>query len=499
RFFTREEARERDTAAVVILSHAFWVEKYGGDAAALGRTLRVNGHPLTIVGVAPAAFAGTMIGAHPEVFVPAGLQSRLHPGPDLFRRGAGGITTWLQMFGRLDAGVTEAEAQARLEAVAARLRSEHRYPAGVAPAGVRVRAFGALPPQMRSAATGFLSLLLGAAALVLVIACVNVAGMLLARGAAHRREVAIRMALGAGRARLVRQFLCESLLVAATGAAAGVVLAAWLGGVFARVRPPFAERFRLDVPLDGGVMAFAVAAAVVSGLLFGLLPALQLTRAAPMGALRESSPTARGDRGRLRAALVTGQIALTLVLLLAAGLFVRTLQRALATPQPLRADGVLALSLNLRLNGYDAVRGRAFYEQLLARIRALPATEAAALASIVPLEPSWDQTQLAVPGADRAPLTVGRSVVSPGYFEMVKMPLRAGRTFTEADAAGPTRAVILNETAARRLWPSASALGQHVRRGTSELEVVGVVPDGKYRATDEEPTPYAYFPLAPGE
>jgi predicted permease len=500
RFFTADEAGERESAFVVVLGHALWTQSYARDPDVVGRVVRVNGHPLTVVGVVPAGFTGAMIGAVPDVFVPIGLHARLQPGRDPMRRGMAGMRTWLQMFGRLSPGVTASEAEGRLAAVAQRLRAAHQYPEGWAPAGVKVRAFGALPPRMRSAVAGFLSLLFAAAALVLVIASVNVAGMLLARGAAHRREIAIRVALGAGRARLVRQFLAESLLVAAVGAAAGVLLAAWLTGVFVRVRPPFAERFQIDVPLDASVLGFAVLAAVVSGLLFGLLPALHLTRATPMLALREASPTAAADRGRLRSALVTGQIALSLVLLVAAGLFVRTLQRALAAPQPMRSEGVLALSLNLGLNGYDATRGHAFYEELLARLRALPGVESAAVASIIPLEPSWDQVQIVVPGVEAAsPVTVGRSAVSAGYFEMLKMPLLAGRFFSAPDARGPARAMVVNETFARRFWPDGSAVGQRVRRDGAELEIVGVVPDGKYRATDEEPTLYAYLPLGPGE
>jgi predicted permease len=360
-----------------------------------------------------------------------------------------------------------------------------------------------MPPQMRSGVAGFLSLLFAAAALLLVIASVNVAGMLLARGAAHRREIAVRVALGAGRGHLVRQVLAESLLVAAAGAAAGVLLASWLTDVFARTRPPFAQQFRLDVTLDLGMLGFAVLAALVSGLLLGLIPALQLSRATPMLALREAAPTAAGDRGRLRSVLVTSQVALSLVLLLAAGLFVRTLQRALATPQPMRSEHVLALSLNLSLNGYDSARGRAFYDDLLTRLRALPDVEAAGLASIIPLEPSWDQTQVVVPGVEAAPgdpaFTVGRAVVTPGYFETVKMPLLAGRFFTDSDTRGATRTLVVNETFARRFWPGGAAVGERVRRGREDLEIVGVVPDARYRAADEEPTPYVYLPFAPAE
>jgi predicted permease len=500
RFFTAEEADERDATAVVVLSHAFWARAYGSDPAALGRPLRVNGQPLTIVGIAPAGFTGVMLGARPDVFVPVGLYARLQLGRAPLVRGK---MTWLQMFGRVNAGRTRQQAEARLDAVAQRLRAEHEYPEGWVPQGAKARAFSAVTPQMRSGVAGFLSLLSAAAALVLVIASVNVAGMLLARGAARGREMAVRAALGAGRARLVRHVLAESVLVAAAGAALGVLLAVWLAGVFAGVEPPFAKQFRIDVPVDATVLAFGVMAALVSSLLFGLLPALQLARATPMSALRESSPTGTSDRATLRSLLVAGQVALSLVLLLAAGLFVRTLQRALATPQPMDSDGVLALSLNLRLNGYDETRGHAFYEQLLARLRALPGAESAALASIIPLEPAWDQTRIEVPGftaADGdAAFEVGRSAVSPGYFETVRMRLLAGRTFTDADAHGGTRAMIVNETFSRRFWPNGSAVGAHVQRDGADVEIVGVVPDARYRETDEPPTLYAYFPLTPDE
>lgn len=494
RFFTEEESRGPGAAPVAVISHALWQEELGGEAGVLGQTVHVNSVPVTVIGVAPRGFHGTMLGARPRVWLPLGLHERLQPGRDPY---AWNRMIWLQMFGRLAPGVQARQAEAALGTIARQLAAEREYWEGEAPVGVRLRSFSTIPLGLRDGVQGFVALLLATAGLVLGIAAVNVSGMLLARAATRGREMAIRLALGARRRRLVRQLLVESLVLSSLAAAAGVVLAVWLTGYLESVQPPLAEGFALDLGVDATVLLFTVFIAGVTGVFFGLAPALHATQRQHGEALKGG---AHGRQTRLRNAMVAGQLALSLVLLVAAGLFVRTLQSALDTQHGFDPEGVLAVELNLRLNGYDEARGLAFYDELLIRVKALPGTESAALAQIIPLGFEWDQTRLKVPGldvpADASGIPVGFNAVSPGYFEALQMPFLAGRGFSEADRAESRPVMIVNQTLAERFWPDASPIGKRVQRGSREIEVVGVVPDGKYQSYSEDPKLFMYVPFA---
>jgi predicted permease len=494
RFFDEAEARGPGAAPVAVLSYDAWQVRFDGDPGAVGRTLRVNGQALTIVGVAPRGFHGTMLGARPPVWLPIGLYDQLHPGRDAYTWGS---MTWLQLFGRLAPGTTAQQAEAALAVRARQHGASHEYDDNP-PVGARVREFTTIPVGLQNAVTGFMILLLATAGLVLLIAMVNVTGMLLVRAAARRREVAVRLAIGAPRRILVRQLAVESVTLALVGGAAGVLLATWLTAFLATVRPPFAGMFVLDLSLDWRVMTFAASAAVVAGIACGLAPALAVTRGGAPSVLREGARGPDG-RSRLRSTLVASQIALSAVLLVSAGLFVRTLQSALRTDHGLDPRGVFVAEIDLRLAGYDEGSGRAFYDRLVERVRAVSGTEAAALAEVVPLGPSWEQTRVMVPGHEPPPGEAGHliyyNVVSPEYFETVRLPLVSGRALTAADRDGPP-VMVVNETFARRFWPDGSAVGQHVRRGRQDgVEIVGVVPDGRYRAFSEPPTLYAYVPF----
>lgn len=494
RFFAEDEARAPGAASVVVISYDLWQSALGGAADVIGRTVVVNSHPLTVIGVAPAGFHGTFLGARPRVWLPIGLYQRFHPERPI---AVWGRSTWLQLFGRVAEGVTTQQAEAGLAAVALQLAEEHEYWEGEAPVGVRLRRFSALPPSMRDPIRGFVTLLLVTAGVVLAIAGVNVAGMLLARGADRGREMAIRLALGARRRRLVTQLLVESVTLAVLGGLGGLVLASWLTDVLAAVQPPGAGSFRLDLALDARVLAFAVGVSVVTGIAFGLIPALAATRRSVNETLKNNAVGPR--RQRLRGVMVAGQLALSLVLLMTAGLFVRTLQSALNTQHGFDPENVLAIELNLGLNDYDEASGRAFYAQLLERVRALPNAESAALARLVPLGLSWDQTRARIPGVDPPPgqsgFIVGSNVVSPGYFATLRMPLLEGREFTARDREGEVSAIIINETFARRFWPGESPIGRQIRFGGGDAEIVGVVPAGKYRSYSEDPTLVAYRPF----
>ena len=496
RFFSPSRGEVSGGEAVAVLAHETWETRFGSDSAIVGSVMRINGRPVTVVGVAPAGFHGAMIGARPAVFLPVGTVAQLNAGLDPESRG----WSWLQLFGRLRPGVTHANAQATLAVLAARLDANDRdaRPDDRAVTGARVGRFSAIPARGEGAVAGFLLLLLVSGALVLIIAAVNVAGMLLARGSARGREMAIRLAVGAGRGRLVRQLLAESLLLSGVGGVLGILLALACSRALVAIQPPFATFFRLDLPLDGRVLAFSVVVSLATGVLLGLTPALQAVRGDLVAGLREGT-FGTGRRSRARSAMVVGQLALSLILLVAAGLFTRTLQRALSADHGLDAEGVIVVELNLALNGYDEARGRLFYADLLERTRSTPGVEGAALATVIPLGFSWDQTRMRVPGHEPPPgepgFAVGYNVVTPGYFATMRIPLLAGRTFSPPELQGKPRAIVINKTFADRFWPGRSPLGARLRFGEDDVEVIGVVPDGKYQDFSEAPRPFAYLPF----
>lgn len=485
------QAERPDAEAVVVISHDFWRSRFGADSAVIGRVLRVNGQPLTVVGVAPRGFSGALLGDRPAVWLPIGLISRLQ-GKDPSDRGWG----WLQLFGRLRTGVDRERAQVAMSGIARDVAALGVHAEGWTTIDAKVGGFSAIPARMERPVAGFMFLLLAAGALVLLIATTNVAGMLLARGSGRRREMAIRLAIGAGRWRLVRQLLTESLLLAVAAGATGVLGALWATGQLAAIRPPFGGEFAIDFPIDIRVLGFAAALSVVSAVLFGLTPALHAVGRDVVPGLREASPGVR--RSRLRGALVAGQLALTLMLLVAAGLFVRTLRSALALDQGFEPQGILAMQLNLELNGYDEERGLIFYDRLVERVRATPGVEAAAIGRMIPQGGGWN-TRVSVAGHDwpagEAGIPVGFNAVSAGYFEAMRMPVLEGRDFRPEDVSATPMPIVVNQTFAQRFWPGGSAPGQVLRFALEDAVVIGVVP--RSDRAGEDPRPYAYVPFGP--
>jgi predicted permease len=368
---------------------------------------------------------------------------------------------------------------------------------GWAPIDARVSRFVAIPPRIERPAAAFMLMLVAAGSLILLIATTNVAGMLLARGASRRREMAIRLAIGADRWRLARQLLTESVLLAATAGAIGVLAALWASARLAAIRPSFAPQLAIDFPIDARVLGFAAAMSILSAVLFGLTPSLHTVRSDLVPGLKNAAPGVARRPG-LRGALVAGQLALTLMLLVAAGLFVRTLRSALEVEDGFEAEGVLALELNLELNGYDDERGLIFYDRLLERVRSTPGIEAAALGRMIPQGAGWN-TRVAVPGHEapsgEAGFPVGFNAVSPGYFEAMRMPVVEGRGFRAEDAAASPTPIVVNRTFAQRFWPGASALGMTVRFALEDAVIIGVVPESE--RLGENARAYAYVPFGP--
>jgi putative ABC transport system permease protein len=499
-----DEDRAPGAAPVVVISHRLWRTRFASRPDAVGRTVKVNGRPFTVVGVAPEGFDGIYFyGFRPDLWAPAMMLETLIPGTGShpFERGQSS----LRLAGRLRPGVSVAQAQAVVGAIGARLEKEfpqtnRGYDAVLVP-----------EPEARPEPDGHRDAALSAAlflagvGLVLLIACANVAHLMLVRATARQPEMAVRLALGAQRRDLLRQLLAESLLLSLAGGLLGVAFA--YAGTEAMARAftlPTDIPFRFDFGLDGRALLYTLGASLAAALVSGLTPAWQSMRTDVVGTLKKEGPGTRGSgRSRLRQALVVSQVAVSCLLLTTAGLALRTLRATLRVDPGFQARGALLVSVAPGLQGYAPERGRAFYAELLQRARALPGVSAAALARHPPLDFSSNGGTVVVDGQaprpDAAAESVGWSRVSPGYFEAMGTALVAGRGFTEQDREGAHGVVVVNETLAQRYWPGRSALGQSLRLNGPEgpaLEVVGVARNGKYRGLTEPPQPYLYLPLA---
>jgi predicted permease len=484
---------------VAVISHGLWRRRFASDPAVVGKTVSVNAYPFTIIGVAQAGFNGTETGEIFDLWLPLTMQAQIMAQTEDRLRSRG--KRWLVMIGRLKAGAKVEQAQKEFDILAAQLRQE--YPQehrGLA--GIHVSPHIGLGPLDYPIVARFLGTALAVVGLVLLIACANVANLLLARAAARRKEVAIRLALGASRTRIVRQFLTESLLLAAIGATLGLLLPLcakdWLLSLF----PPLAPE-ALNFNPDLRVVAFTLLLSLGATLLFGLAPALQVSRPDVVPELKETAMTG-GLRGRrLSGMLVVAQLALTTTLLIGAGLLVRTLQRLAAIDLGFASESVLALSLDLRSQGYSESKGRQFYRQLTERVAALPGVEAASLASVMPL--GWGSPEHAIfiagqeqPAPDRM-LRADYNVVTPDWFRTMGIPVVAGRDFTAQDKADAPGVVIVNEAMARRFWPERNPVGQRFEVGENQrraVEIIGVARNSKHRMPDEEARPVMYIPLS---
>ena len=498
RFFSAANERAADAPAEVVIGHDLWQREFNGDSAVIGRTLFADSRALTIVGVVPREFTGTIVGVVAEFWIPAGAYQREFVG-DGSRPSNGPRSLHASMFGRLRPGVSLSQALATLAVVAPRLPAEHQMGGQQWIRGVRLDPLRGLPAMAAGPSAGFMAVLMLTAIVVLLIAVANVAGMLLARGAYRRREIAMRLALGASRARLVRQLLTESLLLCGLGAAGGLLFVRWLVAFVPTLQPPVPVRVAFDMRVDTLVLGVTVAVAVFSGVLAGLMPALQSTRMDVLAGLRGASQGRSRRNSRTRDAFVIGQLALSLVLLITAALFTRALGRALRIDPGIDPRGVMTATVDLSEHGYNAERARTFFDQFLARLRARPEVAEVSLGRWTPLGGNNNNQEVYLPG-EQGPkgrkTEIGYGVVEAGYLEMMHVKLVAGRSFTTADRAGTPNVIILNETAARRLWPGESPLGRSISVSGVAREVVGIARDGKYSFPDEDPQAYAFIPFA---
>jgi macrolide transport system ATP-binding/permease protein len=527
RTFLPEEDTTPGGHPVAVISHALWQGRFAADPHIAGRQLLLNGQPFIIVGVAPAGFNGAETGQTNDIYVPMAMQAVVRPpragysgemNPDLLsKRGP----RWLDMVGRLKDGVTVAQAQAELSTLAAQLAAS--YPDTNQEQTATVSPVSKGDPTERGTLLSVAGLLLGVVGLVLLIACANVANLLLARAASRRKEISIRLALGASRGRLIRQLLAESVLLALAGGACGLLLAFWLVGVMRAYSPPanfFPVAF--DFSLDRSVLGFTLLLSVLTGLVFGIAPALQASKPDLVAALKDEAALVGGATGRgarrftLGNLLVVAQVALSLVLLVSAGLFLRSLQRAQSINPGFDAEHVLTMPLNVNLLRYTKAQGQEFYRQVLERVAALPGVQSATLTRTPPLSGASRQSTVTVAGqessdrastsestggggddlADNVTLT---SPVALNYFRTLGIPLLRGRDFNAQDSEGAPGVAIVNETFARRYFPNQDPVGRRVSLGGAKgpwLEVVGLARDSKYVTLGEAPAPFLYQPLA---
>jgi predicted permease len=496
RGFLPEEDRVPGAHAVAVIGDGFWRRQFGADPRISGRTINLNGHPFRIVGVAPRGFRGLNALATPDVWVPAMMYEEVFPRPAWFRmrRALAFVAV-----GRLKPGVTADRAATALNTVAARLARD--YPAdneGRSVALVPLRD-AALNPNMRGTLVRAGGVVMCVVGLVLLIACANIGSLLLTRTAGRRREIAIRLSLGANRARLFRQLLSESLLLASFGAVLGLALARWGRDLLWAIRPPMLRAGEFDVALDWRVLAFTLLVMVAAAVLFGLAPALDAARTDLHSELKErSNPLGGpGGRGRFRSVLVSVEVALTVVALAGAGLFLRSLQFAQQIDPGFDPGRLVVVSFDLGRHGYDPARGQVFLRQALERIQALGGVEAAALATSAPFGTFTARTITPDGEPTRAGALALADSVDPPYFRTARVPILRGRGFTASDTATSPRVAVVNQTMARRFWPD-GALGRRFRMAgePGPVEIVGVARDGNYLALGEEPRALFYQPLA---
>ena len=502
RTFHGEEDKTPLANPVAVVSYESWQARFGGDPNLVGKDVLLNNHQFKVIGIAPPGFKGTEMVYTPEIWLPSSMIEWVEPG-----------SNWLEdrdtrnffANGRLKPGVTVRQAEASLNLLAQQLAKE--YPDTNEGQSIKVVPPGFILPDLRGAVVNFTWVLMAAVALVLVVTCTNLAGLMLARATDRRREIAIRLAMGANRVRLIRQLLTESVLLSIVGGVAGVLLAYWIVDVLLAFKPPIDFPLSMDIDIDWRVLLFSLFVSVLAGMIFGLAPALQATKAGLSQALRETSAQGGAARTRLRSVLVVAQIAISLVVLIAAGLVVRTLQQLQTMNPGFDPSNALTMSFDLGLQGYDEPRGQQFYRQLTERVQALPGVKSATVSSYIPLSLNYNSRSIFIEGqpaerGENVPTAMNASA-GPRYFETMGTPIVQGREFTVQDQPKSEQVAIVNETFVHRLMPnvssSAEAVGRRFAFGSAAgpyRRIVGVAKDGKYFNITEDPRAFVWTPMS---
>jgi len=488
-FLQAEEEKPGRTASVII-SYGLWQRHFGADRSVIGKPLQINRQLCVITGVAPPDFQGCKTGLRTDLWIPLAYR-----GDQLNQRGS----LWLNVLGRLKPGIGRSQAEAELNIQMQRIAEQfpefHRGPNQItldplwrSPFGANVYLYKTLP------------ILLALAAVLLLLACANVANLLLVHSVARRREIAIRLSLGASRTRLIRRMLMESIVLALAGGAVAALLTVWTAGIFASFIPPANLPITLNGRVDGTVILTAFAVSLVTALIFGALPALRSSRLAPVEVLKEEagSVSAGLHKSRLASTLVAAQIALSLLLLICAGLFIRSLQNAQRLDPGFDPDRVVLASCELEPAGYSRAQGIEFDRQLISRLEALPGVESATVADFSPLSFTLHSEDMEpddyVP-QPRESMEISRALVGPNYFRTLRTPLAAGRDFSPQDAENSQLVAIVNQAFVERYWPGRDAIGKKIKKGSRWFTVVGVARNGKYRRLVYPAEPVVFLPL----
>ncbi len=499
RFFERNDDAQPGANPVLVLGYGCWQSRFAADPKVIGRRVKINGFDFTVIGVAQPSFTGTELIIKPDFWVPTSMERQVEPGNNWLESRFAGVV-WL--LGRLKPGITRVQAQASLERVAHQLA--HDYPAADRDMTITLSSPGLIGNVFRGPVTNFAAVVMAVAGLVLLLACVNLAGLLLARAADRRKEIAVRLSIGAGRAQLVRQMLTESLLLALGGAFAGWLIAFGLTYALKVWHPPVDLPINTSFDPDFRVLFFTCLAALLTTFLCGLAPALQATKVDLIPALKNDAPNERRFRLTMRDFLVVAQVALSLILLITSVLVLRSLQNALHLKLGFNPENAVSVSFDLGLQGYTEARGREFQKNVLAHAARLPGIEAAGSINYMPLRIGESSISVSIPGRSKArssgPDGANLYSISPGYLRAAGTRLLAGRDIDEHDGAGSTRVALVNEAFARRLLPGENPVGKRFRLGPIEqsplVEIAGVVENGKYEFLGEDPALAVFVPVS---
>jgi predicted permease len=503
-------------APVAVLSYSFWQKKLGADDSVVGKTVVIDSIPLTVAGVAPPEFFGTQPGSSVDVWVPLHMYPRLlqsvtYAGPGQYGDDTDAEaaaywekpgTWWLIVMGRLKPGVSETQARAELEvifdqsldaAAKSEKQDENRPVLLTAPGGKGL-------DELRRQFSEPLLVLVCAVGLVLLIACANVAGLLLARATARQKEIAVRLSLGARRLRLIQQLLTESVLLASLGGLLGFLFASWFSELLVALVASGRQTFTLPLHVNERVLLFTAGIALLTGILFGLAPAFSATRMSLTSALKEGGASVLGARrSRLVKALVSAQVALSLLLLVGAGLFLRTLQKLQSVPLGFERQQLLLFSVSPGLNGYKGARLAEYYREVQSRIGTIPGVSAVSFSSHGPVGYGESSSSISIQGVttEKQRVEVHRLIVGPGYFDTLGIPMLTGRMLSEHDDASGPKVAVINDALVREAFGGDNPLGKILRFGSPprnrDFEIVGVVGDAKYNDLRKSPPPTAYF------
>ncbi len=492
RGFLPEEDSAAGASRVAVISNRFWHQQYGGDRAILSRTVSFNDHPYKVVGVAPDEFQGLNTLQSTDVWIPIAMFREIHPTPAMVEERR---FLAFAVVGRLKPGVSMPQAQAAMQTLTHDLEREHPADNADRKVFLTTATDASIPPGNRAEIERTSTVLLVVSAIVLIIACGNLANLLLARAASRVKEITVRLALGASRWRLIRQLLVESVLLSVVGGLIGLAFAVWARNILWSMRPPAFLRVAAQMNLDRNVLLYNFVVAIVTGLVFGLVPAMKATSTDLASDLKERSGLAvHTGRWNPRSMLVMSQVAFSVVALVGAGLFVRSLRNAFRADPGFDSAHLGVIVFNVADRGYSQAQGREFRDRALERVRAVPGVRAASLANDWPLHVTLQRT-MTLEDREIPPTPVLSMCISPGFLAGAGIPLEHGRDFSDQDQPTSPHVVIVNQTAADRYWPGENPVGKRAKffNEPAPVEVIGVAKTAHYQAIGEKPQPFAYF------